>query len=38
MFGLIRKVVMLAVMAKLGRWWASSKRQDAQPQRTRHGR
>jgi hypothetical protein len=38
MFGLIRKVVMLAVVAKLGRWWTASRRQDAQVQRTRRAR
>ena len=26
MFGLIRKVAMLAVIAKLGKWWSDSQR------------
>lgn len=35
MFGLVRKVVMLALVAKLGKWWNQSRRQPARVQRTR---
>ena len=44
MFRLIRKVAVLAIMARLGRWWKASsrsagrRRQAATAQSTRHAR
>lgn len=44
MFRLIRKVAVLAIMARLGRWWKTSsrsagrRRQAATAQSTRHAR